>query len=122
MKSMNLFEKIEFNDKKASAQPLLADENNRIIRFALRQGQFLQEHRVPSSAVRIIVLQGNGVFKGEQDKTITCGPNSLVVFEPNELHSVQALEEDLIFIAILQNTKELVSEFKPVGLLEELSI
>ena len=121
MKSMNLLESIEFNDEQAHAQPILADENNRILRFALKPGQLLKEHRAPSSAVRIIVLEGKGIFKGENEASVTCGANSIIVFEPNELHSVQAMDENLIFVAILQNTQENIPEFKAVGLLYNLN-
>lgn len=119
MKSINLLEEIEFNDTRVLGQAILADKNNRIIRFALKAGQCLKEHRVPSSAVRIIVIKGSGVFSGEDNKGVELGPQSLIIFEPNEAHSVQALDMELVFVAILQGSPELKEAHKPVGLLQK---
>jgi quercetin dioxygenase-like cupin family protein len=115
MKSIDLLENLEFNETKAHAQPLLANEHNRIMRFMLKPGQLLKEHQAPSSAVNIVIIQGRGIFSGAGESK-ELGPSSLIVFEPGEAHSVQALDQDLVFLLILKEAPDLTSS-KPVGMM-----
>ncbi len=71
MRSMELFEGVEFNE----AVPLFVDHDGRILRFTLRPGQGLKEHSSPSSPVYLVVLKGRGVFVGGDGKEHERGPN-----------------------------------------------
>ena len=101
MKTFQLLENIEFHDKNPYAQPLQVDENGRILRFALKPGQIVHEHTAPHSPVYLVVLQGNGLFAGADGVELKFGPNTLLTFEPDEPHSIQALDEELVFLALL---------------------
>jgi quercetin dioxygenase-like cupin family protein len=101
MKTEQLLEHLEFHEDNAYAQPLLVDLQGRIIRFMLKAGQSITEHNVPHSPFYVVVLQGWGLFAGADGKEQKCGPNTLLVFDPAENHSVRALDEDLVFIGIL---------------------
>lgn len=101
MKTFQLLENIEFHDKNPYAQPLQVDEDGRILRFALKPGQTVQEHTAPHSPVYLVVLKGNGIFAGADGTELKFGPNTLLTFKPGEPHKIQALDEELVFMALL---------------------
>lgn len=101
MKTAQLLDKLEFHDPHPYAQPLFVDDQGRIIRFMLKAGQSILEHNVPTSPFYVVVLQGHGIFKGGDGQEQPVGPNTLVIFDPAENHSVYATNEDLIFIGVL---------------------
>jgi quercetin dioxygenase-like cupin family protein len=100
MKSINLFENWQFDNKGPHANPLHVDRNGRAILFTLKPGQTIREHNAPSSPFYVIVLGGRGVFAGGDGVEQTVGSNTLLVFEPGEQHTVRALE-NLVFIGFL---------------------
>ncbi len=100
MKSMNLLENWEFNDKGAHAQPLYVDPNGRAILFTLKPDQSIREHNAPSSPFYVVVLSGRGAFTGGDGAEQTFGPNTLLVFGPGENHAIRALEK-LVFVGFL---------------------
>ncbi len=100
MKVMNLLENLKFGEKDPHAETLHYDTEGRAIRFMLRPGQSIREHNVPSSPFLVVVLEGTGVFSGADGVERTCGPDTLLVFDPGENHTVRALDE-LVFVGIL---------------------
>lgn len=100
MKSVDLFENWEFNEKHAHAQPLHVDRNGRIILFTLKPGQSIREHNAPSTPFYVVVLHGRGAFAGGDGVEHSFGPNTLLVFEPGENHVIRALD-DLVFTGFL---------------------
>jgi quercetin dioxygenase-like cupin family protein len=100
MKSINLLENLEFRDKDPLAQPLHVDRHGRALLFTLKPGQSIREHNAPSSPFFVVVLEGKGIFAGKDGIEQAIGPNTLLVFDPGENHSVRALE-DLVFVGFL---------------------
>ena len=105
MKITNLHGKWKFSDKGAHAEPLYADQNGRVILFTLKPDQSIREHNAPSSPFYVVVLSGQGVFAGQDGKEQTAGPNTLLIFEPGENHSIRALEE-LAFVGFLHGAPD----------------
>jgi quercetin dioxygenase-like cupin family protein len=101
MKTFNLYENIIFNEAHPNAEPLHVDEHGRVLRFALQPGQVVKEHKAPHSPVNIIVLQGRGLFAGGAGQAQEFGPQAMMVFDPGEPHSIEALDEPLVFLVIL---------------------
>ena len=58
MKAFSVHEKLVFHDKNPYAEPLVVDEEGRILRFMLKPGQSVVEHAAPNSPVYIMVIQG----------------------------------------------------------------
>ena len=104
MEFVNLMEGIKFNDQHPIAQPIHIDKNGRLLQFALKPGQELKEHSSPSSPVYLLVLKGQGVFKGKDDSKTTAGPGSIIIYDVDERHSVTAGDEELVFVAILHGS------------------
>lgn len=102
MKSHSLLEQLQFHDPDPFAEPLLVDNDVRILRWTLKPGQSVREHSVPNSPLYVVLLQGRGMFASNGEAEQEFGPNSLLIFEPNESHSLRALDEPLIFVAFLQ--------------------
>ncbi len=101
MQAINLVENEKFDDRHSHAEPLHVDKNGRVILFTLEPGQTISEHQAPSSPFYVVVLSGKGVFTGGNGAEQTVGPNTLLVFDPGETHSVRALDENLAFIGFL---------------------
>jgi quercetin dioxygenase-like cupin family protein len=101
MRSTQLLEGIEFDDARPLAKPLYVDEHGRILLFTLKPGQVIREHSAPRSPFYALVLHGRGAFAGADGQEATFGPNTLLIFAPDELHSVRALDENLVFVGFL---------------------
>ncbi|MBR9988197.1 MAG: cupin domain-containing protein [Gemmatimonadetes bacterium] len=86
------------DDRPATA--LLYDHPNaRIVAFHLLPGQQVAEHR-STSTVTVHVTEGSGVFRGsESESRLETG--QIAVFEPDEVHSIDAGAEPLRFVAII---------------------
>ena len=105
MKSTNLQENWKFSGKGPHAEPLHADKNGRVILFTLKPNQSIRQHNAPSSPFDVVILSGRGVFAGGDGKEQTVGPETLLVFEPGENHSIRALDE-LVFVGFLKGVPE----------------
>lgn len=101
MRTEQLLERLEFHDGNPYAQPLFVDAHGRILRFMLKPGQRIDEHNAPNSPFYAVVLQGRGTFSGGDGVEQEVGPNTLLVFDPGENHTVQALDENLVFVGFL---------------------
>lgn len=104
MKPVALLDGLVYKDEAPNIQPLLVDESGRVMRFTLKPGQKLKPHRGPQIALLMIVLKGRGLFRGEDNTPVECGPGTMLVFDVAELHGVEALDEELVFLAILRQT------------------
>lgn len=100
MKTVDLLEGLEFDEKHAHAQPLHVDREGRALRFTLRPGQSIKPHSAPHSPIHLVVLKGTGLFSGQDNREHKCAANTMVIFDPGEIHTVQALEEELVFVSI----------------------
>ena len=100
MKLANLLENLEFGSSNPHAKPLHVDRQGRAILFTLKPDQFIREHNAPSSPFFVVVLKGKGVFTGGDGVEHTCGPNTLLVFDTGEQHTIHAVDE-LVFIGFL---------------------
>lgn len=86
-------------DRPATA--LLHDEPNaRIIAFHLAPGQAVPPHRSESTVI-VQVVEGEGIFRGESDRELRLGVGGGAVYTPGELHSMEAVEGVLRFLAII---------------------
>ena len=101
MRAMNLMQDLEFHSPNPYAQPLFADKVGRVLRFTLKPGQSVTEHYVPDSPFYVVVLKGEGMFMGRDDKEKRLGPNQLLIFDPGEKHSIQAIDTELVFVGFL---------------------
>lgn len=106
MKTFQLLENIEFHDKNPYAQPLQVKEDGRVLRFALKPGQVVREHSAPHSPVYLVVLKGHGLFAGADGVELEFSSNTLLTFEPGEQHTIRALDEELVFLALLHEAPQ----------------
>jgi quercetin dioxygenase-like cupin family protein len=100
MKAINLLDNLIFGSKESHAEPLHVDRDGRALLFTLKPGQSIREHNAPSSPFFAVILKGKGIFAGGDGVEHVCLPNTLLVFDAGEQHSVRAVEE-LIFIGFL---------------------
>ncbi len=105
MKTIQLFDAIQFHERNPYPQPLCIDEHGRVLRFALRPGQFIREHNTPDSPLYLIVLDGDGIFSGSDDRETECAPGTLLIFDPGERHMLRARNRDLIVIGFMPHSR-----------------
>lgn len=101
MKEVALLDNLQFHDRNPYAEPLLVNENGRVLRFMLKPGQHIREHNAPSSPFYVVVLKGVGLFSGRDREEQKVGPQSLLIFDPGEDHTIRALDEELVFVGFL---------------------
>ena len=104
MEHVDLMQDIKFNDSHPIAQSIHADKNGRLLQFALEPGQELKEHSNSTSPVYLLILKGEGVFRGDNGSQAVAGPGSIVIYDVDEKHSVKAGDEELVFVAILHGS------------------
>lgn len=100
MKLINLLENLEFGNKDPHAEPLHVDRQGRAILFTLKPDQTIREHNAPSSPFFVVILKGKGIFAGGDGVGHTCEPNTLLVFDAGEQHTIRSVEE-LVFVGFL---------------------
>lgn len=110
MKRLNLLEKLEFHDKNAYIEPLFANKHGRVFRGTLKPGQKMKEHKSPNSPFYLVILSGKGIFTGGDKKEHEFGPNTLLVFDYGEEHSIKALDKELVFVGFLHESPGNVSD------------
>ncbi len=110
MKDFQLLNQLAFSEKRPEAEPLYVDRNGRVIRFELEPGQSIKEHNAPDSPFYVVVLKGRGLFAGADGQEKQFGPNSLILFDPGENHSIRALDENLVFVGFLHGAPSNVSD------------
>lgn len=101
MRYMDTLHGVEFRENSANSQPLYVDAHGRILRFSLKPGQSISEHKAANSPFYVIILKGRGIFTGGDRFEREFGPDTLIVFDPEEIHSIRALDEELVFLGIL---------------------
>ncbi len=101
MKIINPNEDINFNEEHAIAEPLFINKNNRLLRFSRLPGQTIKEHKSRSSPVFTTILKGRGLFWGDDGEKKEVDSTSIIIFTQNETHGISALDEELVFIAML---------------------
>jgi hypothetical protein len=57
-----------------------------------------------------VVLKGQGMFAGADGQERPFGPNSLLIFDPGENHSIRALGENLVFVGFLHGAPSNVTD------------
>ena len=105
MKTLPLLEALEFHDARPLAKPLHVGESGRVLRFTLEPNQRVAKHCAPHSPVHIVVLRGKGMFAGADGNEVLLESNDLVVFDAGEIHAVRALDEKLVFVALLHKVE-----------------
>jgi hypothetical protein len=73
----------------------------------LQPGEQITEHSVPHSPFYVVVLKAYGMFAANGGQEKTFGPNTLLIFDPGEAHTVRALDEELVFIDFLQGVADM---------------
>lgn len=102
MKTLQLFEDLQFHERNPYAQPLNIDGSGRVLRFALRPGQTVREHNPPDAPFYLIVLEGRGTFAGSDGREQEFGAGTLLIFDPGENHVIRARERDLILLGFMR--------------------
>lgn len=76
----------------------LVDENNlQITHLQIKSGEEIPSHKSDKSVI-VVIYKGKVDFSGENNKEIII-PGDIIVMNPNEIHSLRAIEDsDLMVI------------------------
>ena len=75
----------------------------RALVFRLAPGHAVPPHR-NASTVLLTVLDGEGILSGEEDGVAVdraCRAGDMVVYAPNELHAMRAVDTELLLLATI---------------------
>jgi quercetin dioxygenase-like cupin family protein len=78
---------------------LLNTPDVRLVVFRLAPGQSVAPHQ-NASTVMLTVLAGEGVLSGA-DGDRQCATGDLVVYDPSEMHSMRAVDHELLLLATI---------------------
>ena len=94
---MSVIKKLEEKfGEKPIVESVYQDDNAKVVRFYLKQGQEIKPHSSPSS-VFITVLKGRLTFlSGEEGKEETLSTGDTIFYEPKELHGFKAIEDSIV--------------------------
>jgi quercetin dioxygenase-like cupin family protein len=106
MQAISLYDNWVFHDENPAAEPLFVNEDGRILRFALKPGQSIQEHTAPNSPLYIVILKGEGLFSGGDGREERFGPGALLIFDTGEPHAIRAENEELLFVGFMHGVPE----------------
>lgn len=102
MKTLKLLDQeLVFGDNGPYTQQLLSNQLGKVVRYTLKPGQELDETHAPFMPRYFLVIKGRGMFISEDGDEATCGPDSLIVFDPREENTIRALDEDLVVLGFL---------------------
>ncbi len=105
MRTTHLLQNLEFQEAGPHSQPLYVDEHGRVLLFTLKPGQSIPEHQSAHSPFYVVVLKGQGMFAGADHQEHQFGPEALLIFDPGEVHSIRALDDDLVFVGFLHGAQ-----------------
>lgn len=88
-----------FREDRFASRIVHTEDSLRLVVFDLLPGQRVPPHRNPAT-VTLHVLQGSGLFGGS-DRQVQASAGNLLVYEPGEIHWIEAQEETLRFLAVL---------------------
>jgi quercetin dioxygenase-like cupin family protein len=90
----------KFSDEKVVIEKVADIQNVRILLFFLKKGQIVNLHQSPSDVI-LTVLEGNGrFFIGSKEEYRDLSTGETIIYEPNEPHGFEALE-NLVVQAII---------------------
>ncbi len=95
---------VKYKTDHSVAESILADKDTRLVRFSLLPGQSIKEHSAPSSQVHLIILEARGQFSDGDGAFMEFGPDTFIKYEQGEKHSIQAMDEKLVFVAPLKGS------------------
>lgn len=105
MRTIEPLEEIIFNESTAHAESLHSNEEGRALRFAFLPEQEIAAHEAPHSPIHLSILQGRGMFTGSDGVERECSEGMMVIFDSGEEHSVRALDEKLVYVAIYKESE-----------------
>lgn len=105
MRTVELLQGITFNQRNAHAESLHSNEEGRALRFAFLPEQEITAHEAPHSPIHLVILQGRGMFAGSDGVERECSEGMMVIFDAGEEHSVRALDEKLVYVAIYKESQ-----------------
>ena len=104
MRTIDLFEDVIFSERKAHAESLHSNEEGRALRFAFLPDQKIESHEAPHSPIHLVIIQGRGMFAGADGVERECSEGMMVIFDSGEKHTVRALDEKLVYVAIYKES------------------
>ena len=99
METLNILERVKFDDQRPVSQALLAGPGPRVMLVCLKAGQKVPEHAVP---VKVIVqtLSGRARFY-DGGAPFEMSTGSLIRLDAGRPHAVEALEDTVLMATIL---------------------
>jgi quercetin dioxygenase-like cupin family protein len=101
MKTTNLYQDLEFNEKKPLIKVLLETPFTKEIRIAMHRGTEMKKHKT-SFPIVVEIVDGTIDF-GVHNEILNLQKGSLISLESNVPHDLKALEDSVIRLTLTKN-------------------
>ncbi len=101
-------QKLSLQFKEQPVQSIFKHDNNKFVQLSFEAGQTLANHKT-ANTLALVVVEGKVHF-GHDSQTHMLEALDMVVVEPNQEHSVEALERSIVLLVLLAETKTFSQE------------
>ncbi len=98
MKKFNIYDGLEYSDKKVQITPMFESDNSKEIRIVFKKNQIMKDHKT-SFPISVEIFEGSIDF-GVNDEVFTLIKGDIVSLEANILHNLKANEDSILRLTL----------------------
>lgn len=98
MKKINLYDDLEYDEKKVKITPMLETDFSKEIRIVFKKDQIMKDHKTPYS-ITVEIFEGSIGF-GVGEKVYTLIQGDIVSLEGNIIHNLKANEDSIVRLTL----------------------
>lgn len=98
MKKVNIFENLEYSDKKIQITPLMETDASKEIRIVFKENQIMKDHHTPHP-ISVEIVDGAIDF-GVKDEVFTLVKGDIVSLEASVVHNLKAIQDSIVRLTL----------------------
>lgn len=101
MQKFNIYDHLEYGEKKVKITPMLETESSKEIRIVFKKDQIMKDHKT-AFPIAVEIFEGEIDF-GIGEKVYTLIKGDIVSLEPNILHNLKAKADSIVRLTLSKN-------------------
>jgi len=98
MKKVNIYENLEYNDKKVQITPLLTTDTSKEIRIVFKENQIMKDHHT-LHPIAVEIVEGEIDF-GVNNEIFTLIKGDIVSLEASIVHNLKANKDSIVRLTL----------------------
>ncbi len=98
MKKFNIYDGLEYSDKKVQITPMFESDVSKEIRIVFKKDQIMKDHKT-SFPISVEIFEGSIDF-GVNDEVFTLIKGDIVALEANVVHNLKANEDSIVRLSL----------------------